>query len=846
MALTPKDEDDLVKSQKASAKEFSEAAKELKNAAKGVQKNSLRQQLGLTKAGIRESLEDKLLGTGFKRVIYNFILDKMRQRQLRKSSKLTKDQFKALEKKKKQDQKALNIAKAQKKAQDTRNQALKDALGKEEADKIIESENAENQAEIIERDKILAEGDKEQQGLEAAQLEEQSAADGDGGKTGAESDGDGGKTGAEADKAAAEASDQSKRQTNALEKIAAHITGGGMGGKGGDGGGESSGDGGGGMLAKLGGGIGSLGKGIGVFLKSIGSGAGKLLISLAQGFAALGKALGPIGKGIGMAIAGILKGFASGVMAFANPFVIAGLAVFTLGMIGLGYALRVAAPAFEAFAPVLIKIADVIGNVLMTAIKGIPAIFESIGSVIKSVGGVIIGIVEAVGGAVGGVVTSIAEGIATVVNAFKGDAMAEANAAIKQAEAATALIESQTSSIERLAKIDSTVLQLTAAGIQAIGEAMQSIGGGVKIPFFTKESPVAGLIELAKNSGGITAAATAVSKFVKNAALFKEGFEMDDSVTENIKKVVDVLGSGDKAGLTSIERVINAINELDTDKISAISAMTIPKIPDMMPSSAESYERVFAALKKTQPSLLENAGNAIFAAAKGMFGPKEPKQNAGGASGKSNPKMGGMPAAANDIKKSASGGGKTKVRVKLRGPASKGRFIGFKKMDSDELDAAYKSGKISREDYSGAARKLKDKKSSGNSKRTYKVNVRTGSGGKFEMMNMKEIGQAFKDKKISKTTRNNARTRLEQFQSRKEASFRLKDASSNMQNGRAAAIGQGATRASSASSGGSPTIVAPSTTNISSPTNNSSSYSTPMSNMPVSPAAQIIRNSLNF
>ena len=75
---------------------------------------------------------------------------------------------------------------------------------------------------------------------------------------------------------------------------------------------------------------------------------------------------------------------------------------------------------------------------------------------------------------------------------------------------------------------------------------------------------------------------------------------------------------------------------------------------------------------------------------------------------------------------------------------------------------------------------------------------------------------------------------------------RVVDASANMQNGRAAAIGQGATRASSASSGGSPTIVAPSTTNISSPTNNSSSYSTPMSNLPVSPAAQIIRNSLNF
>ena len=802
MALTPKDEDDLVKSQKASAKEFSEAAKELKNAAKGVQKNSLRQQLGLTKAGIRESLEDKLLGTGFKRVIYNFILDKMRQRQLRKSTKLTQAQFKAFEKRKKQDKTALNVAKAQKKAQDTRNQALKDALGKEEADKIIESENAENQAEIIERDKILAEGDKEQQGLEAAQLEEQSAADGDGGKTGAESDGDGGKTGAEADKAAAEASDQSKRQTNALEKIAAHITGGGMGGKGGDGGGESSGDGGGGMLGKLGAGLGALGKGIGVLLKFAGKG---LMI--------------------------FLQSFARGIMSFANPLVIGGLAVFTIGMIGLGAALRLAAPAIEAFAPVLIKIADVIGNVLMTAIKGIPVIFESIGSVIKSVGGVIIGIIEAIGGAVAGVVTSIAEGIATVVNAVKGDAKAEAEAQI-------AVLEAQTLSIQKLSTIDPGTMKATALGIEAIKESLAGLGSPSLFGSLAKmvggDGPISEILELAKNSGGITAAATAVSTFVKNAALFKEGFKMDDSVTENIKKVVDALGSGDKAGLTSIERVINAINELDTDKISAISAMTIPKIPDMMPSSAESYERVFTALKKTQPSLLENAGNAIFAAAKGMFGPK---QNAGGASGKSNPKMGGMPAAANDIKKSASGGGKTKVKVALRGPAATGPLV-FKKMDSDELDAAYKAGKIKRQDYSNAARKLKDKKSSGNSKRTYKVRVRTGSGRKSEMMDMKEIGQAFKDKKITATTRDNARTRLEQFQ--------MKDASSNMQNGRAAAIGQGATRASSASSGGSPTIVAPSTTNISSPTNNSSSYSTPMSNMPVSPAAQIIRNSLNF
>jgi len=793
MAVTPKDEDDLIKSQKASAKQFSEAAKELRNAAKGVQKNSLRQELGLTKAGIRESLEDKLLGTGFKRVIYNFILDKKRERQLRKSTKLTQSEFKAFSKKTKQDKTDVNVANAQKKAQDARNQALKDQLGEEEANKIIESENAENHAEIIERDQILAESEKEQQDLEAAQRAEQSAADDEESKSKGEGSldtmfgdvvsglelvageleklsglggggGGGGKTGAEADKAAAEASAQSQRQTNALEKIAENLTGGGMGGKGADGG-ESSGDGGGGMLGKLGAGLGALGKGIGVLLKFAGKG---LMI--------------------------FLKMFAKGIMSFANPLVIGGLAVFTLGMIGLGAALRLAAPAIEAFAPVLIKIADVIGNVLMTAIKEIPAIFESIGSVIEKVGGVIIGIIEAVGGAVAGVVTSIAEGIATVVNAVKGDAKAEAEAQI-------AVLEAQTLSIQKLSTIDPGTMTATALGIEAIKESLSDLGSPSLLGSLGKmmggDGPISEILELAKNSGGITAAATAISTFVKNAALFKEGFKMDDSVTENIKKVVDALGSGDKAGLTSIERVIKAINELDTDKISAISAMTIPKIPDMMPSSAESYERVFAALKKTQPSLLENAGNAIFAAAKGMFSPEEPKQNDGGASGKSNPKMGGMPAAANDIKKASE-----------KGPGVK--LFGKTYFTKEEINnATHANGKPVKSSMKSSARRKLDL-----------------------LQNKSQIGSR----------------RNETFVGGKMVSSNppMVDASANMQNGRAAAIGQGATRASSTSSGGSPTIVAPSTTNISSPTNNSSSYSTPMSNLPVSPAAQILRNSINF
>ena len=644
MAVTPKDEDDLIKSQKASAKQFSEAAKELRNAAKGVQKNSLRQELGLTKAGIRESLEDKLLGTGFKRVIYNFILDKKRERQLRKSTKLTQSEFKAFSKKTKQDKTDVNVANAQKKAQDARNQALKDQLGEEEANKIIESENAENHAEIIERDQILAESEKEQQDLEAAQRAEQSAADDEESKSKGEGSldtmfgdvvsglelvageleklsglggggGGGGKTGAEADKAAAEASAQSQRQTNALEKIAENLTGGGMGGKGADGG-ESSGDGGGGMLGKLGAGLGALGKGIGVLLKFAGKG---LMI--------------------------FLKMFAKGIMSFANPLVIGGLAVFTLGMIGLGAALRLAAPAFEAIAPVLIKVADVIGNVFMTAIKEIPAILNEIGGIIKIIGAVVIGIIDSIAGgiekigqgvgfildkvakvidtignkiigiinsigaSIQGIITSVAEGIATVVESFKGPSL-----------------EEKTASIERLSKIDPALMMATAGGIEAIGEALDSIGGGVKIPFLSAESPIAGLIELAKNSKGITDASNAVNAFVENAGLFKDGFEMDDSIISNIEKIVKTLSTGNPQALGALSDVIKSINTIDATKVGLLSQITLPQIT---PPTADEYERIFKTMQETQPNLIQSISSMFSNAFKrGKVGAAESKLDA--------------------------------------------------------------------------------------------------------------------------------------------------------------------------------------------------------------------------
>ena len=86
----------LVRDQRAANEEFRNATRLLRQASEKNLENSLRQQLGLTKEGVRASIEDKLLGSGMKRIIYNFILDKRRDKNLAKEAGLTNAEFKAL------------------------------------------------------------------------------------------------------------------------------------------------------------------------------------------------------------------------------------------------------------------------------------------------------------------------------------------------------------------------------------------------------------------------------------------------------------------------------------------------------------------------------------------------------------------------------------------------------------------------------------------------------------------------------------------------------------------------------------------------------------------------------
>ena len=670
---------------------FREATRGLKKVNSDMQENvGLRTILAKRDAGLQK-LEGIIIGNGIRKDVLDFVRLKKQQRQLRKESGLTRAEFRAQKLAEKKRKKELNKAKANDARRKARDAALKETLGEEQAAIRIQALNARDNEQIIADAQVQAEASKAQDDKEAAdaakkKAEEEALAAKEEGQinslteaansimeaftdsdiaasfqsfadslqtvisaSGVEDSVAGQElvaeqiemlrmeqreaieSPAERDKAKAEAKEASNKQLDLLQKIADNISSGGAGGGGGDEGSSPFGKAMKGALSGLGKGIGALGKGIGVFLKMVGSGAGKLIVSLAKGFAALGKALGPIGKGLGKAITFLLKGLAKGVKAFINPAVIGGLAVFTLGMIGLGAALRLAAPAFEALAPIIIKMADVIGNVLMTAIKEIPEIFRSIGYVIESVGITITAIIDAIGGAIEsvgkgflmvgesvkrvlngiasvvkaigdsitGVIGSIGSSIAEVVNAVRGDARAEAEAQI-------AVLEAQTLSIQKLSRLDPGTMTATAAGIESIKNALAGLGSpslmGAIGKFLGDDGPIGELLELAKNAQGITDASNALVKFVENAKLFEEGIEIDDSVIKGIQRVVKALGSGNAQALGSFSNAVNSINNIDEKKIGLLSKINIPQV---MPPTAAEYERIFKALQAAEPSTIE-------------------------------------------------------------------------------------------------------------------------------------------------------------------------------------------------------------------------------------------------
>lgn len=227
---------------------------------------------------------------------------------------------------------------------------------------------------------------------------------------------------------------------------------------------------------------------------------GGLLGALGAGFKALGSGLAGLGKGIGGAIKGILIGIAQGVSALANPKVLLGLGAAVLAFMGIGKALEYAAPFMEAFAPVLIKVADVVQNVFVAAIEQIP-------NVIRAVGDIVMGVIGAISEAIIGTIDAI------------------------------------TSSIERLAAVDGMNLMQVGAGLLAVSGGMAAFAaanvvgglgnlvGGLLSKISGQKSPVDQIIALGEQGQNIEKAGIGIEKLGTGLKMFS------DIKPENIKAI---------------------------------------------------------------------------------------------------------------------------------------------------------------------------------------------------------------------------------------------------------------------------------------------------------------------
>lgn len=207
---------------------------------------------------------------------------------------------------------------------------------------------------------------------------------------------------------------------------------------------------------------------------SANSGRG-FLGKLGSGLSSLGQGLG---RAVGGVISGIFEGLATGLAALAKPLTLVGLAALTLAIMGIGKALQWAAPVFQTFGDVAMKIADVIQNVFLGAIKAIPDIINGIAN----------GIVSAIG--------AISDLIVKTIDAV-------------------------TSSIERLSKLDGSNMLDVAKGLTAIGLSLIAFGTGevfagltgliTNLLSFGQDSPMDKLDKLSKMGDGLQKSADSIN-----------------------------------------------------------------------------------------------------------------------------------------------------------------------------------------------------------------------------------------------------------------------------------------------------------------------------------------------
>ena len=390
------------------------------------------------------------------------------------------------------------------------------------------------------------------------------------------------------------------------------------------------------------------GKAAGVASQAVGQGAGKL------------GTLAKVGGGAG----GALKGMAAGLAAFANPATLIGLAGITVAIIGLAFALRIAAPAFEAIGKaigyivekagpifiemakivgnVIVRIAEIIGTVLIVALQNLAdvltSVFDGVAKIIETVGGVIIGIIESLGTGIRDIFEGLAapikavfDGIGTVIEKFS-DGIEKIIKAVGTAIrdiffGIAAPIEAVFDGIGLIAEKIFDGIEKT---VTAVGKAIKNIFEGISAPIKAVFDGISTVIE--KFSDGIEKIIKALGTSIKDifegiaapiTAVFDGIQGTITAVFDGIGTVADSLAGILKAPFDGITGIIDAYKEMKTAGITATTDQIerLAKIPPgNLKEAAVGITAMKEALDGFTPGFLESMGNAFGSMFTSMMG----------------------------------------------------------------------------------------------------------------------------------------------------------------------------------------------------------------------------------
>ena len=318
--------------------------------------------------------------------------------------------------------------------------------------------------------------------------------------------------------------------------------------------------------------------------------------SAASSSSNFGSILASFGKSFGLFLEGMSVGFSAlfrSLASLANPAVAIGLGLVVLAINGIALALRIAAPAIAAAMPFFVRLADVLGDVLKTAIKEIPnmivAVGTAIGTAIKIAGPVLLELARIIGTVLVTAIEKIGPiviGLAKVI----GPVLVDIGRIIKEAvvdtlKALTPIIQVLGPVIAELGRVIGTILTkaLEIVGpvlmglvpivkdlimylgtglveaIKFVGPFLLQIGDVVKILAAGLKDVVNGIIDIGKLVLGV------YGKIVDSVTkVFTEG-------VQGITKIVDTIGGTIVKTVTTIKDTVLGVIDGVTGSIERIA-----------------------------------------------------------------------------------------------------------------------------------------------------------------------------------------------------------------------------------------------------------------------------------